>query len=317
MSRTTVALCLGLLAALGTHLLVTSLLLGWRGLAIAPGLGVRRRRRTVRDLLVQAGLGDARPAELLAVEVVLFAVAAALAHALYGGWIAALAAGLVGAAVPVGSARARRRRRAELARDLWPRLLEEIRLRTVTLGRPIPQALLEVGLAGPPELRDAFAAAQREWLISTDLERAVRVLKAQLADPTADAVCETLLVAHEVGGTDLDGRLRALIEDRVLDLQGRKDARARQAGVRFARSFVVVVPVGMALVGLGIGDGRAAYASATGQALVLVAFAMMGVCWAWAARLLALPTEQRVFHDDPPAVRRGRGATVAGTGAAR
>ncbi|MEX2550460.1 MAG: hypothetical protein WD638_09550, partial [Nitriliruptoraceae bacterium] len=69
-------------------------------------------------------------------------------------------------------------------------------------------------------------------------------------------------------------------------------------GVRFARSFVVLVPLGMALVGLNIGDGRAAFQTASGQAWVLVAFAMIAGCWIWAGRLLRLPEEDRVFHQD-------------------
>ena len=138
-------------------------------------------------------------------------------------------------------------------------MIEEIRLLTSSLGRSIPQALFEVGRRCPEELRPAFEAAHREWLLSTDFARTVDVLKAGLADPTADAACETLLVAHELGGSDLDRRLEALIEDRVQDTQGRKDATAKQAGVRFARRFVLIVPVGMALAGLSVGNGRAAY----------------------------------------------------------
>ena len=105
-----------------------------------------------------------------------------------------------------------------------------------SVGRSVPQALFEVGRGSPEELRPAFEAAHRQWLISTDFERSVAVLKAGLADATADAACETLLVAHEVGGTDVQRRLSALVEDRVADLQGRKDARARQAGVRFSNA---------------------------------------------------------------------------------
>ena len=151
--------------------------------------------------------------------------------------------------------------------DAWPRLLEELRILTSSLGRSIPQALFEVGRRAPDELRPAFVAAHREWLLSTDFARTLQVLKAQLADPTADAVCETLLVAHEVGGTDLDRRLEALIDDRIQDTQGRKDARARQAGARFARRFVLIVPAGMALAGMSVGTGRAAYQTPTGQLL--------------------------------------------------
>ncbi|MFO7779855.1 MAG: hypothetical protein R6V28_16010 [Nitriliruptoraceae bacterium] len=289
---------LALLAAYGVFLLYTSVVFGWRGVGVSPGIGRRRRRPPVADLLVQAGLEHVRVVEFVAVEIVLFTVAAAFGYAIWGGVLAALGAGVAAAAIPIASTRSRRRARRELAREAWPRMIEEIRLQTVTLGRSIPQALFSVGSKGPEEMRSAFAAAQREWLISTDFDRTLQVLKAQLADPTADAVCETLLIAQEVGGTDVDQRLRALVDDRTDDLQGRKDARAKQAGVRFARSFVIVVPVGMALVGLGIGDGRAAFQTTTGQLWVLVAFAMMAGCWMWASHLLKLPEEERVFFHD-------------------
>src|SRR5207237_8543199 len=134
-----------------------------------------------------------------------------------------------------------------------------------------------------------------EWLLSTDFERTLDLLRDRLADATADAVCETLLVAHQIGGNDVDRCLAALIEDRVMDLQGRKDAMARQAGARFARNFTVVVPLLMALIGMSIGDGRAAYDTPTGQVLVLLAIALMVLCWLWATRIMRLPEDRRVF----------------------
>jgi tight adherence protein B len=176
-------------------------------------------------------------------------------------------------------------------------MIEEIRILTSAVGRSIPQALFDVGRRGPTELRPAFAAAQREWMISTDLDRTVAVLKVQLADPTADAALETLLIAHELGGTDLDNRLEALIEDRIIDTQGRKDARAKQSGVRFARRFVLLVPFGMALAGMSVGNGRDAYQTASGQLLVLFAIGMVVLCWLWAGRLMKLPEEERVFFE--------------------
>ena len=152
-----------------------------------------------------------------------------------------------------------------------------------------------MGRQGPAELRPGFAAAEREWLISTDFSRAVAVLKDRLADPTADAACETLLVAHEIGGGGLDRRLAALVDDRTQDVQGRKDARAKQAAVRFARRFVLIVPVGMALAGLSIGTGRAAYETPLGQLAVVLGIAALVGCWLWAGRLMRLPEEERVL----------------------
>ena len=122
------------------------------------------------------------------------------------------------------------------------------------------------------------------------------MLEAQLADPVADATCETLLIAHELGGADLDRRLDDLAADRRADVQDRKDAIARQAGVRFARRFVLIVPAGMALVGLSVGTGRAAYETPAGQVVVVVALAMIVVCWLWSARIMRLPDEQRVLR---------------------
>jgi tight adherence protein B len=290
------ALAFALLCGYGVFLLYTAVALNWTGLGVGPASTRRRPRiQSLEPWLVQSGLHDVRATEFLAVVAMLFAVGAALAFSLFGGLLPALAVGGFAASFPLASYRGRRVRRREAAREAWPAMIEEIRLLTGSLGRSVPQALFEVGLRGPVELRPAFAAAQREWLLSTDFERTVDILKALLADATADAACETLLVAHQVGGTELDRRLAALIEDRTADVHGRKDARARQAGVRFARRFTLVVPFGMALAGLSIGNGRDAYATAAGQLVASAGVGMVVVCWVWAGRIMQLPEEERVF----------------------
>jgi tight adherence protein B len=288
---------LAMAAALGTYYLFTAVALGWRGLRVGPApVRPKAPRRPMGDWLVQAGL-DVSPREFVAVTGVMAVVGAVAGLTLFGGPVPAAVVGLCAGASPVASYRRRRRQRRAAAQEAWPRLLEEVRVLTSGLGRSIPQALFEAGRGAPEGLRDGFAAAHREWLLSTDFQRTVAVLKAGLADPTADAACETLLVAHEVGGSDLDRRLAALIDDRILDVQGRKDARSRQAGVIFARRFVLLVPVGMALVGMTVGTGRQAYGTAWGQLMVVLGVLAVAGCWAWAGRLLRLPEEQRVFYE--------------------
>lgn len=292
------SVALALLAAYGVFLVWTSVALGWKGLGPGPSVAKARSRRGprgVRRWLEQAGLG-VRPGELAAVMAVVALVGGALGFAFFGGALPAVAAAVLCAAIPIGSYRARRARRLATARAAWPRMIEEMRVHIGALGRSIPQALFETGRAGPVELRSAFAAAEREWLVTTDFARTVAVLKDSLADPTADAACETLLVAHQVGGSDVDRRLASLVEDRIADIQGRRDALAHQAGVRFARRFVAVVPLGMALAGLSIGTGRSAFTSPLGQALVLVGLAAMAGCWMWAGRLMRLPESERVLR---------------------
>jgi tight adherence protein B len=289
-----VALC----AAAGTYYLYTALVLGWHGLRLGPPVARSARpRRRASDWLAQAGIGDVSARQFALVTAGLGALGAVAGLAMFGGVLPALILAVCVAATPLASYRVHRQRLRATAQEAWPRLIEEIRIRTSGLGRSVPQALFEAGERAPASLRPAFAAAQREWVLSTDFERTVAVLKDGLADPTADAACETLLVAHEVGGSDLDRRLEALIEDRVIDVQGRKDARSKQAGVRFARSFVLLVPLGMALVGMSVGNGRAAYATPWGQTMVVIGIASVVACWVWAGRLLRLPEEQRVFYE--------------------
>jgi tight adherence protein B len=290
------ALLVALAGAYGVHLIYTSIAYGWLG--VRPGPSVPAHRSSTsrwRDWLVQAGLDGARPAELAAAALTVFAVGAGLGWVFFGGVVVPVAAGAASLLAPVLAARSRRANRRAEARESWPRLIEELRIKTTTLGRSIPQALFEVGRGAPAELRPAFEVARREWLLSTDFERTVDLLRTRLADATADAVCETLLVAHQIGGNDVDRCLAALVEDRSLDLQGRKDAAARQAGARFARWFTIIVPLLMALVGMSIGDGRDAYGAATGQALTVVAITVMVGCWFWAGRIMRLPEERRVF----------------------
>ena len=292
------ALLTSVAAGLGVYYLYTAVVFGWRGAGLAPAVGqaiprVDRRR----EWLVQAGLGDVRVRDFVAVMVTLLVVAAAVVYSVFGAIMPAAAVGVFAATFPVASYRRRRMNRRAHAQDAWPRLIEEIRLLTASLGRSIPQALFEVGRRAPEEMRPAFEDAHREWVMSTDFERTLSVLKAGLADPTADATCETLLVAHTIGGSDLDRRLAALIEDRIQDTQGRKDARAKQAGARFARRFVLFVPFGMAMAGISVGDGRRAFQTPEGQLLTLFAIAMVVACWSWAGRILQVPEEMRVFTE--------------------
>jgi tight adherence protein B len=294
-----IAMTAALMAALGAHLLYTSVAFRWSGLRLGPQRTTPRRQRRLAfdEWLAQAGLADVHRREFIAVIATLAVFGGLFGAFLFGSVFPALALALFAMSFPIASYRQRRDARASAAIDAWPRLIEEIRILTTSVGRSIPQALFEVGARAPDVLRPAFSAAHREWLLSTDFGRTVSLLKAKLADPTADMVCETLLIAHEVGGSDVDRRLEALADDRRQDMQSRKDARARQAGARFARRFVLIVPVGMALAGMSVGNGRSAYQTTIGQLLVCLAITMVVLCWWWAGRIMRLPQQRRAFSE--------------------
>jgi tight adherence protein B len=281
-------------AVSGCYLIFSAVALGRRTLFTRTHT---KSRLSASSWLAQAGMVDVRPIEFVVVELLVFATAAAFFWLIFGGLFTAVLGGLCCSVAPIATYRSRRIILREAARDSWPTLLEEIRLRAGAVGRSIPVATLEAGRKAPTApMREAFEAANREWLLTTDFTKATNVLKRHLADATSDAVCETLLVAHELGGNDLESRLAALIDDRRIDLRHRQESKSRQAGVRFARWFVLIVPIGMALVGLGIGGGRSAYASPSGQLAVAISIGLTAACWMWAGRIMRIPTEKRVFQ---------------------
>lgn len=290
-----IALLLALVAAYGVHLLYSAMAFGWDGAQPGPPAEKKVETDKVGQFVSGLGLGDFDPRALVAAMAVLALLGFAFGTLLFGGILPAIIIGLFAATAPIGVARVRHERMVDNAHRAWPAIIEEIRLLTGTLGRSIPQATFEVGLRSHPGLRPAFEDAHREWLISTDFGRSLEVLKARLAHNTADIVAETLLTAHELGGGEVGNRLGALAQDRMTDQQHRRDAVARQSGVKFARWFTLIVPAGMALTGLGIGDGRSAYGSTLGQALVAIALLLILASWAWAGQIMKLPIEERVF----------------------
>lgn len=289
-----ISLVIAALAGYGVHLLYTAIRLRWKGFAPGPERPKDDRDR-VGDFVAKLGLGDLAPRAVFVAMMLLSIVGFAFGLALFGGVLAGLILAGFAATAPIALARLRYERITTRAHQAWPSLIEEIRLLTGTLGRSIPQATFEAGARAPEGLRAAFDDAHRDWLISTDFASSLEVLKSRLQNNTADIVAETLLTAHELGGGEVGRRLGALAEDRLTDQQHRRDAVARQAGVKFARWFVLIVPFGMALAGLSIGNGRAAYAETTGQLLVAFSLALIIICWVWAGRIMRLPDEERVF----------------------
>jgi tight adherence protein B len=293
-----ISLLIGVVGSLGVFYLYTALV-GWRGIALLPRVSANtpgKRSTSAQDWLSQAGIVGVTIPEFLVVETATTVLAGLLGYVVFGGFLPAIAIAVFAATAPIAAYRSRRIAMRSKAREAWPRLIEEIRVQTSSMGRSIPVALLDVGRRSPTKpMQLAFEEAAREWALTTDFTRTVSVLKSRLADASADTVCETLLVAHDLGGSDLDKRLRALLDDRMQDLEERRDAVSRQSGVRFARWFTLVVPVGMSLVGMSIGDGRDAYRTPTGQFSLLLAVLFTAGCWLWASKIMVLPETDRVL----------------------
>jgi tight adherence protein B len=199
------------------------------------------------------------------------------------------------AAAPLVWVRSRARRRRAALRDLWPDAVDNL-ASGVRAGLSLPEALAQLAVRGPEELRPAFAAFARDYRVSGHVGDALDGLKDRLADPVGDRIVESLRVAREVGGTDLGRLLRTLSAFLRQDAHTRSELEARQGWTVNAARLAVAAPWIVVLLLATRPESVAAYDQPTG-ALVLAAG---GVCTVVAYRLMLriarLPEERRVLR---------------------
>lgn len=229
---------------------------------------------------------------------VLAVVSATAVTSMFGFGPVALLAATLGAGGGTAASRRVDAQQKRLLRATWPQLLDTVRVDLTLTQVPLADALFGAARRLPSPLSGRFLRAEREWVNSVDFPRALTVLATDCDDPFTDLVCESLRTIARVSARQMNRRLHDVATDLRITVRYAHDAEATLAGARFARRFVVIVPVVMALVGVWVGQGRAAYQTPTGQVVGGVALLVMLACWWWAGRLLKLPEPPRVFATD-------------------
>lgn len=196
-------------------------LLIWQGFTAVPRPPrVRVRRERLRDELAQAGLSGVTPNQLAVLQVLAGILVAAIGFVVTQSLSVSVIFGLFSTAGPrLLVARMRRKRQSDL-RELWPEVVDNL-TSGVRAGLSLPEALSAIGLRGPEPLREPFRQFGTDYRTTGKFNDSLDRLKATLADPVGDRICESLRVAREVGGTDL-GRLLSTLSSFLRD-----DARTR------------------------------------------------------------------------------------------
>lgn len=245
--------------------------------------------------LAQAGLARVSLGTVVVVSVVTAALCLALAFALLPVAPLALAAGLVGLALPwaVITIRARGRRRA--ARLVWPDVVDQL-VSAVRSGLSLPDSVAALASSGPPATRDAFTTFEADYRATGNFGVCVSELKERLADPTADRILETLRMSREVGGTELTAVLRNLASYLRQEAAIRSEVEARQSWVVNAARLGVAAPW-IVLVMLGTRpEAVAAYNSSAGVVLIVGGLAVSVVAYRIMIAVGRIPEERRWFR---------------------
>ncbi len=247
------------------------------------------------ELIARAGIESVTPAGLLSCCLAAGVIAGLVFLALARTWTVALAFAAFAAYAPVALVRRRARFRRDELRDLWPDVVDNL-ASAVRAGLSLPEALTQVGVRGPVPLRRAFARFGEDYRATGRFSDCLDRLKAQLADPVADRIVESLRLAREVGGTDLGRLLRTLSAFLREDARTRAELETRQGWTVNAARLAVAAPwilLGMLSVRT---EAVRAYDSGAGVVVLGGGAAVCVVAYRLMLRLGRLPEEQRVLR---------------------
>jgi tight adherence protein B len=285
------------MGALAGLLFGLGLFLVWRSFTprslSRPG-GVSRRDR-VADLLAQAGIDSATPAGLVATCAGVGLLALVIVLAVSRSPTIAFAFGVMASYAPVALVRYRaRQRRAEL-RDLWPEVVDNL-ASGVRAGLSLPEALAQLGVRGPAELRRPFARFGEDYRATGRFYDCLDRLKVALADPVGDRIVESLRMARQVGGSDLGRLLRTLSAFLREDARTRAELETRQGWTINAARLAVAAPwIVLAMLALRP-EAVQAYDTTAGLVVLAVGGGLCTVAYRVMVRIGRLPEEERVLR---------------------
>jgi tight adherence protein B len=280
----------GLLFGLGVFLV-------WRSFEppAPPRPGRVTRRERAADLLAQAGIETVTPGALLASCVGVGTVVLVLMYVVSRSPAIALAFAVMASYAPVALVKYRARQRRSELRDLWPEIVDNL-ASGVRAGLSLPEALTQVGLRGPAELRRPFQRFGEDYRATGRFYQCLDRLKAGLADPVGDRIVESLRMAREVGGTDLGRLLRTLSAFLREDARTRAELETRQGWTINAARLAVAAPwIVLALLSLRP-EAVDAYNSAAGLVVLLIGGGLCLVAYRVMVRIGRLPEEERVLR---------------------
>ncbi|CCH76781.1 conserved membrane hypothetical protein [Nostocoides japonicum T1-X7] len=251
--------------------------------------------RRLGDDIAEAGYESLSTRMLLTACVIAFAFVFLIAYAISSVPAIAFCFAAMAGYAPVALVRMRARKRRARLRDLWPDVVDNV-TSAVRAGMALPEALSQLAVRGPEELRPAFAAFGHDYRTTGRFTECLDLLKVRLGDPVGDRLVESLRIAREVGGSDLGHLLRTLSQFLREDARTRAELEARQSWTVNAAKLACAAPwIVLAMLSTRP-EAVAAYSTRTGALILAFGAVLSVVAYRVMMRVGRLPVEDRVLR---------------------
>jgi tight adherence protein B len=257
--------------------------------------GRPRLRERMADELIQAGFESISVGQLVGLSVMCFLVVLLASYSTSRALPVALAFAVIAGNGPRALVGMRARRRRTQLRELWPDAVDNI-ASAVRAGLALPEALSQLAIRGPEELRPAFAGFAEDYRSTGRFQDCLDRLKGRLADPVADRLIESLRIAREVGGSDLGRVLRTLSGFLRDDARTRAELETRQGWTVNAARVAAAAPWVVLAMLSAQPEALHAYSSPAGVLVLLIGAGVTAVAYRLMLRIARLPEDQRVLR---------------------
>ncbi|MDN5813140.1 MAG: type II secretion system F family protein [Micrococcaceae bacterium] len=270
------------------------LLLVWQACWSEPAKPAKPRKRRIQALLLRAGLDKVSVAGFMSAMLLCFVIVAVIVFVVTLSPLIAPIFGAFGALVPMLVVRWRAAKRAMVLREQWPDVVDHLRS-AIRAGLSLPEALMQLGVQGPEQLRPAFTEFGLDYRATSHFVDAMERLRYRLADPVADKIVAALMITREVGGSDLGemlGTLGGFLRDSA---RTRGELEARQSWTVNAARLAVAAPWVILLLMASQPQAVKAYSTVGGAVVLLGGLFISFLCYRIMLGIGTLPSEERIL----------------------
>lgn len=206
-----------------------------------------------------------------------------------------LAIATLSAALPFLIGRGRNLKRQREQEVAWPEAIDSL-VSALQAGISIPEALTQLALLGPKELRPSFAQIQSNLLSLGNFEQVLLKEKRRLDSAISDQVFETLIISKDFGGRDANNALRLLAEFVREDIAVAEEIRTKFGWIRNSALLATAAPW-LLLILLSTQDSTVEIYSTPSGALVLsLGVVMTATAYIWMEKVGSLPAAPRALR---------------------
>jgi tight adherence protein B len=268
------------------------LLLLYDGLTARTSAAGMSPMRQLDQLVLEAGIRKLTGTRLVGLSIVVALVSGLFVAGISSSGIIAGVFSLAGGWLPYAYVSSRRQRRQRGFRDAWPDAIQGL-ISGVRAGISLAEACTAQAHKGE-ELRPGFAAFAGTYRSTGSMKAALDRLRTELSDPVADRVVASLILAGDVGGTDLVRVLRTLADFVREDIRVRKEIEARWSWTVTAARVAASAPWVVLLLMSTRPEAASAYNSAAGTTVITAGAVATFIGYRLMLRAARLPDERRL-----------------------